>query len=337
MIIAITQGDPSGIGPEVALKALATLRHNPVDGARLILVGHRPGIDRTARSMGVLPKTLQLRPIDKPEEAPALPEVGFYSPADTDVPLEAMPWGEVTADGGRVSGRAIETAIDWALAKRIDGIVTAPIHKAATHAAGWSYPGHTEWLARRAETDTVMCMVGGGVICGFVTTHIALRDVPAAVTRDKIILAGERVAEALPRLTISRQPLAVLGLNPHASDEGRFGDEEQRVIAPAVTALRAAGIAAEGPVVPDAAFRLHLSGRYSGVLALYHDQGNIVFKTLAFDEGVNVTLGLPFVRTSPDHGTAFDLAGKNRASATSMLAALKLALQLAGECVGYGT
>ncbi len=351
LTIAVTIGDPAGIGPEIIAKALGRVVAASGDDVRVIVVGHEGALRRGLECAG---SELEFVRVTAPEHAPPLPAVGLLVPPRIEsLKLDALsnsnsnsisnsislPIGQISAAAGKVAGECIDAAIDLALAGQVQAIVTAPIHKAAVRAAGYTYPGHTERLAERAGTETVMCMVGAGLMVGFVTTHIALRDVAAALTTEKIISAGKLTAAAMPALGAAHGlPLGVLGLNPHASDGGRFGDEEQRVIEPAVAALCSeggAGIKTLGPLVPDVAFRQHLEGRYGALLALYHDQGNIVFKTLAFDEGVNVTLGLPFVRTSPDHGTAFDIAGQGVASERSMLAAFDLAVRLARDRSGH--
>ena len=343
LTIAVTIGDPAGIGPEIIAKALGRVAAASGDDLRVIVVGHEGALRRGLECAG---SELEFVRVTAPEQAPPLPAVGLLVPPQIEsLQLDALsslvsfPIGQISAAAGKIAGECIDAAIDLALVGQVQAIVTAPIHKAAVHAAGYTYPGHTERLAERAGTETVMCMVGAGLMVGFVTTHIALRDVAAALTTEKIISAGKLTAAAMPALGAAHGlPLGVLGLNPHASDGGRFGDEEKRVIEPAVAALcreGGAGVKTLGPLVPDVAFRQHLEGRYGALLALYHDQGNIVFKTLAFDEGVNVTLGLPFVRTSPDHGTAFDIAGQGIASERSMLAAFDLAVRLARERSGH--
>ncbi len=343
LTIAVTIGDPAGIGPEIIAKALGHLKCAAANGddVRVIVVGHEGALRRGLECAG---SELEFVRVAAPENAPPLPTVGLLVPPQIEsLKLKALsnslPIGQISAAAGKIAGECIDAAIDLALAGQVQAIVTAPIHKAAVLAAGYTYPGHTERLAERAGTETVMCMVGAGLMVGFATTHIALRDVAAAVTTEKIIRAGKLTMAAMPALGAAHGlPLGVLGLNPHASDGGRFGDEEKRVIEPAVAALSregSAGVKTLGPLVPDVAFRQHLEGRYGALLALYHDQGNIVFKTLAFDEGVNVTLGLPFVRTSPDHGTAFDIAGQGVASERSMLAAFDLAVRLARDRSGH--
>jgi 4-hydroxythreonine-4-phosphate dehydrogenase len=211
------------------------------------------------------------------------------------------------------------------------GMVTAPLSKAAIHRAGCDFPGHTELLAARCGVERVVMMLGGDrlKVC-LATTHLALRDVPAALSTPAL-LATLRIIDAAFRrhFACPRPRIAVLGLNPHAGEGGQFGDEEARIIAPAVVAARAAGIDASGPHSADTLFHFAAQGRYDAVLAMYHDQGLGPLKLLHFEDGVNVTLGLPIVRTSVDHGTAYDLAGTGTASAQSLVAAIRLAERMA--------
>jgi 4-hydroxythreonine-4-phosphate dehydrogenase len=211
-------------------------------------------------------------------------------------------------------------------------MVTAPICKEGLKKAGFSMPGHTEYLAECCGTSRfAMMLIGGPLRVLLVTRHLPLRRVADAVTRENVRGAIAIAAEALPWLGCSKGRIGVCGLNPHAGDGGAIGDEEQRIIRPAVMAMRRRGIPAEGPVPPDVMFYQALHGQYDVVVAMYHDQGLGPLKMLAFESGVNVTLGLPMVRTSPDHGTAFDIAGTCRADATSMSAALKLAGKLSAR------
>lgn len=273
--LAVTCGDPRGIGPEVLDKALAT----PLD-AEIRLVGKR--------------------------------ETG-YVVAET--------------EAGRIAGEAITEAARLALAGEVDAIVTGPVHKQALHAAGFRYPGVTEFLAHLAGDVPVAMMLATGTLrVVLVTTHLALRDVPAAVTTARIVAAGRITADALRRWWgIARPRLAVCALNPHAGDGGLFGDEDDRVLRPAARELDAAG-----PLPADTVFVKALRGDFDAVLAPYHDVGMTAVKVAGFGSGVNVTLGLPFVRTAPDHGTALDIAGKDAADPRSMRAALELAVTLAG-------
>lgn len=297
--LAVTLGDPRGIGPEVAAAALA-------DGGAAELV--------TVGPTGVAVE---------PDVA-----VGPWDP-DTGTP----------ADAGRLAGAAIERATDMALAGEVAGIVTAPIDKAALAAAGYRFPGHTEMLqSLTGAPEVVMLMaaertrLGGALRVVLATTHIALEDVPAAVTRERLVSQAALTADGLARWWGLAEPrLALCALNPHASDGGLFGDQEATVLAPAVAELRRRGIQAAGPLPADTVFVRALRGDFDAVIAPYHDVGMAAFKTASFGGGVNVTLGLPFVRTSPDHGTALDIAGRGVADPSSMLEAVRLATRLARE------
>ena len=295
--IAVTLGDPRGIGPEIVAKAL----QEPL-AALVTLVGAEDQIAAIAADRRVA--------------------VGAWSePAGGDERARAM-------RAGRVSGHAVERAVRLIQAGEADALVTAPAHKHALHLAGFPYPGHTEWLAHLAGgVDTAMMLAAERLRVVLVTTHVALRDVPALVTVDRVVRAGRITERALHDLWgIASPRLAVCALNPHAGESGLFGDEDERVLRPAALQLHAAG-----PVPADTVFVRALRGEFDAVLAPYHDVGMTAIKVAAFGRGVNVTLGLPFIRTSPDHGTAFDIAGKGIADAGSMRAALELAAELAAR------
>ena len=231
---------------------------------------------------------------------------------------------------GEIAGRAVEQAVRLALAGEVDAIVTGPVHKHALHLAGFRYPGLTEFLAHLAgDLPVAMMLATGKLRVVLVTTHIALRDVPAQLTTDKIIRTGKITQQALEAWWgIARPRLAVCALNPHAGESGLFGDEDERVLRPAAEALGAAG-----PLPADTVFVRALRGEFDAVIAPYHDVGMTAIKVAGFGKGVNVTLGLPFPRTAPDHGTAFDIAGKGIADPGSMRVALELAVDLATKSV----
>lgn len=236
--------------------------------------------------------------------------------------------GRPTPASARAAWDALEEAARLGQDGAIQAVVTGPVHKDALQAIGFPFPGQTEFFAARSGTeDFAMCLTGGPLTVALATIHVPLRDVPRILRADEIVRVGKLLHGFLQR-RLGRAPrIAVAGLNPHAGEHGRFGDEEETIIAPAVCELAAHGDFT-GPLSPDTVFHRAAAGGFDGVLCMYHDQGLIPLKLLAFDTGVNVTLGLPFPRTSPDHGTAFDLAGTGRASHSSMLAAIKLASEL---------
>jgi 4-hydroxythreonine-4-phosphate dehydrogenase len=311
--IAISLGDPAGIGPEVVARALA---ERP--DANIIVFGDEGVLARAARAAGVA--------------APARARVRAVTSLDPD----AVTPGQPNDASGRAQLAYLTAATDAALAGEASALVTAPISKQWIARAGFAFPGHTEYLAARAGVrEFAMMLAGPALRVTVATTHIPLRDVPRLLTAEGIAGAIWLTADALHRCFGSARPrVAVAGLNPHAGEAGRFGDEEERLIRPAIEAARRrlseAGLGAviSGPLVPDSVFRQASRGEFDAVVALYHDQGLIPLKLLHFDDGVNLTLGLPFVRTSPDHGTAYDIAGTGRARAQSFLAALDLATRL---------
>ncbi len=325
--VVITLGDPNGIGPEVVLKSLLeeALRRK----MQPVAVGSAEVLRAHAEKLG-----LDTLPICAFEEMPR--EVPDDALAVWDVAEGAAPevrFGETTAAGGRLSMQAIAAATDACAEGRADTIVTAPISKEALRKAGYTNPGHTEFIAARTgSTGHVMMMVDEeeGLRVGLVTGHVSVAEVPAGVTQEAIVQKLRVMAKSLRQdFGIARPQIAVLGLNPHAGDGGVMGREEIEIIGPSLAAAQKEGLAAEGPFPADGFFALDKNRRFDAVLAMYHDQGLVPFKALAFDRGVNFTAGLPVVRTSPDHGTAFDIAGTGAASPGSMKSALRLALAVA--------
>ncbi len=296
--IAVTLGDPRGIGPEVTARAL---REPPAPDAEIVLVGPE-GLDA----------------VDGLE----LTAIGRWRP------------GDGAAQAGRLSYLAIERAVAMTLGGDVDAIVTAPISKSALAAAGCSWPGHTEMLRDLAGVpETALCLaaertpLSSPLRVVLVTGHMALRSVPEAYTADRLMQTARLADAGLRRWWgLERPRLAICAFNPHASDDGLFGDEEERVCGPAIVELRRAGIAAQGPYPADTVFLRAMRGEADAVLAPYHDVGMVAIKAVSFGAAVNVTLGLPFPRTSPDHGTAFDIAGSGRADPASMRAALEAAV-----------
>jgi 4-hydroxythreonine-4-phosphate dehydrogenase len=310
MAIGITLGDPTGIGPEVVAAALATVE--PERCADIIVFGDGEVLARGARTMGVRVADVRCHGVACGAAVPGRPDV--------------------------VSGAAqvawLEAAIVAAGSGAIDTLVTAPISKLWAGRAGLGFPGHTELLATRLRAEHVaMTFVGPTLTVALATIHLPLAAVSGALTTPGIVAVGRLLSEALEHQLDRRLPirLGVLGVNPHAGESGLLGTEEGTIIAPAIAELAALlGDTAivTGPLVPDAAFRDACAGRYHGLIAMYHDQALIPVKLIDFDRAVNVTLGLPIVRTSPDHGTAYDIAGTGRAQATSTRAALDLAIAM---------
>lgn len=303
--LIVSAGDPAGIGPEITVRALGD---PAVAGLGETAVAGDPAqLRELAARFGV------------PE--PAIEAAGDASGVRS---------GELSAAGGRAAVAAITRAVELIQAGRYDAIVTAPINKEALRLAGFGWPGHTEMLADLAGAgDVRMLLLSGRLRVVHVTTHRSLRSAIEAATRDRVLRTIELAAGAGRLLGAERPRVAVAGLNPHAGEGGLFGDEELREIGPAVEAARAQGIDATGPWPPDTVFWRASRGEFDVVVAMYHDQGHIPVKLAGFDDGVNVTLGLPFPRTSVDHGTAFDIAGRGVARWDSMLAALRVASRMA--------
>ncbi|HEX6708154.1 MAG TPA: 4-hydroxythreonine-4-phosphate dehydrogenase PdxA [Albitalea sp.] len=332
--LAITQGDPCGIGPEI----IAKLFRDPVAAAGCFVVGDVGVMRRAAAITGGL---LAVARIDSPGELARVPPacVPVWQVPGLAPELAALPLGQVDARAGAAAARCIEHAAALALRRDIAALVTAPIHKEALSAAGVGFPGHTEMLQSLATVDgrvppVRMMLANDELRTVLVTIHLSLRRAIDAVTFDAV-LETLRIAHAAAAGWGQPAPrIAVAGLNPHAGEGGLFGDEEITIIAPAVAAARAEGIAASGPYAPDTVFmRARDSAGHPGefdiVVAMTHDHGLIPVKYLGVEHGVNVTLGLPFVRTSPDHGTAFDIAGTGRADESSLRSAVRMARRLA--------
>jgi 4-hydroxythreonine-4-phosphate dehydrogenase len=318
--LALSLGDPAGIGPEIIVKAWRILRQT---GPVFVVIG-----DARSLSAQIGAEPAPIRVVQKPDEAGAVFESALPV---IDVPVA----GEVAA--GAII-RWIEIAAGLALSGAASGLVTAPIAKAPLYAAGFAFPGHTEFLGRLAPAPQgeargpVMMLTAADLRVSLVTIHEPLARVPGLITLEAIVNAGLVTARALSRdFGIERPRLAVAGLNPHAGEGGALGGEEIAVVAPAVRALRQSGVAATGPHPADSLFHLEARCRYDAALCLYHDQALIPVKMLDFWGGVNVTLGLPIVRTSPDHGVGFDIAGQGLARPDSLVAALRLAAEIAAR------
>jgi 4-hydroxythreonine-4-phosphate dehydrogenase len=324
-LLAITMGDPAGIGPEVVLKAL---QHADVYArCRPLVLGDRRILERAAPWVGATNLDYDL--IEEP--------AGGYYRAGTVTLLdmanaspEACPIGQIGIAAGRAAVEYVFRACDLAMAGAVDAVITAPLNKAAMNLAGFVYAGHTELLTERTNaTNVSMLLVGPQLRIVHVSTHVALTEAIRRVTPERVLATIELAQRSCVALGIAAPRIAVAGLNPHAGEGGLFGDQEERAVVPAIAAARARGWDVSDPQPPDTVFLRATKGAYDIVVAMYHDQGHIPMKLLAFDSGVNVSVGLPIIRTSVDHGTAFDIAGTGVASETSMLAAIDVALQMA--------
>lgn len=333
--IAVTLGDPAGIGPEIIAKAW---RDHPDAVSGCFVAGERASLRRGAAIAAGDGVALPVAEIADAAEALAVPPRCIPLLAVSQAAAPPM-LGQVSAEGGRIAAACVTWAARAALRGEIAALVTAPLHKEALAAAGLDYPGHTELLqaeaARHAGVglDAMpvrMMLANDELRTVLVSIHMALREALDAVTFDNVLQTLVIAHGSLGPLLGRAPRLAVAGLNPHAGEGGRFGSEEAAVIAPAVAAARAQGIDATGPFAPDTVFMRARTGAFDAVIAMYHDQGLIPVKYLGVEKGVNVTLGLPLVRTSPDHGTAFDIAGTGRADASSLVAAVRMARRLSG-------
>jgi 4-hydroxythreonine-4-phosphate dehydrogenase len=328
--LLITMGDPTGIGPEIIIQALLDGAFEALATAPVVA----GDVHVLANAAAVFSAKARIDPVaDSPLISHRLHVAGRELAVKN---LSTLPVaGLIPGSPDVACGQAMLDYIEWACTLcrngEAAGLVTAPINKAAIRSAGCDFPGHTELLAERCGIDKVVMMLAGERLrVGLVTTHLALSEVPAALTQTEIETTIRVTDRALrERFGLHKPKLAVLALNPHAGESGLFGDEESRLIVPAITAVRAAGIDASGPHSADTLFHFAARGAYDAVICMYHDQGLIPLKLLHFDDGVNVTLGLPIIRTSVDHGTAYDLVGTGKASTASLVAALRVAEEMA--------
>ena len=333
--IAVTSGDPAGIGPEIMARAAAALRNRVADGEfSLLLVGAHSTHLAAVGQLG-LDDPATLIPVAK--SAGDFPPIGFI---DIDAARVHVPPGQSTAEGGRIAYDAIARAVRLALDGAADAICTGPISKEALNFAGHHYSGHTELLADlTGARDSVMLLVHGNMRVSHVTTHTALEDVPKRVTPERVSRVVALTDEALKALNVPRRRIAIAALNPHAGEGGLFGRQDIDIVEPTIRRLREQGYDVYGPVPGDTVFVKLRAEQFDAVVAMYHDQGHIPVKLLGFSvdsktgrwealSGVNVTLGLPIIRTSVDHGTAFDIAGRGIASETSLIEAIELAVAL---------
>jgi 4-hydroxythreonine-4-phosphate dehydrogenase len=325
-VLGLTLGDPAGIGPEICLRALrepaVLTRCVPVlfgDVAVLKRLTIK-GFNHDSYPIITLAKWKKMTSVNDP----TIIHCGAVEP------YSVQP-GKISAACGKAAYIYIERAIEAALAGKIDGVVTAPIHKEALNLAGVKFPGHTEiFTALTRAKRSCMMLYSDKLTVSMVTTHIGYHEVPGKLSVERVLNVIELTAETM-RWMLRREPrLGVCGLNPHAGEHGLFGNrEEENFVEPAVKRARERGIQIEGPLVPDAVFTTGQRKNYDAIVTLYHDQGHIPFKMLAFDTGVNITLGLPIIRTSVDHGTAFDIAWQGKADPTSLYSAINVAAELA--------
>jgi 4-phospho-D-threonate 3-dehydrogenase / 4-phospho-D-erythronate 3-dehydrogenase len=323
-LILITMGDPAGVGPEIIAKALA--RPEAYEHARPLVVGDAARLRQGAECAGI---DVDVRAVESPADARFA--CGGIDCLDLGVVPAGLPWGELSAAAGDAAYRFIERAVDLVTTGEADAICTAPLNKEALHLAGHRYPGHTELLAElTGVSDYAMMLTTPKLRVIHVTTHVGLLDAVERIEPGIVRRTIERGHAALHRAGVERPRIAVCAINPHAGEHGLFGrGEEETKIAPAVAAAREAGIEARGPLPADTAFFRAVRGDFDLVVAMYHDQGHGPVKARGLGSGVNVTVGLPVVRTSVDHGTAFDIAGTGRADEASLLEALRQATALA--------
>lgn len=324
-LIAITMGDPCGIGPEIIVRALL---NSALDSrCSPIVLGDRRALERAIALLGANLKLITLAEDELPEKVPAgsvfLKELTTLTDSD-------MVYGHPTSAAGDAAFRYITAAASLCMNGTVAAMVTAPINKAAMNRAGHNYPGHTELLAELTGTgEFVMMLAGARLRVALVTIHEAISAVPELITYNKVLSTIVTTHRDVARFFCQNPRIAVLSLNPHAGEGEMFGDHESRVIQPAIDEARRRGINATGPHSADTLFHFAARGEYDAVVCMYHDQGLIPLKLLHFDDGVNITLGLPIIRTSVDHGTAYNIAGKGIASAESLQAAILTAVKMA--------
>ena len=330
--LAVSLGDPAGIGPEIIVEAWSRRQDGTVPP--FVVVGGRGVLEQAAAKRGL---SIEIASVSRPADAialwaDALPVLGEQDCAYTP--------GQPDADGAKLALFSLTEVTRLAAQGEVGGLVTAPIAKGELAKVGFTQPGQTEFLADAvgsARDDAVMMLAGPSLRAVPLTVHCALADVRTLLTQEMIVHRARIVAAALHRdFGIESPRIAICGLNPHAGEQGRFGSEESTIIEPAIAQLQAAGLSVTGPHPADALFTPRARQTYDAALAMYHDQALIPIKALDFDEGVNVTLGLPIVRTSPDHGTAFDIAGKALADPGAMMAALRMAGEMAARRAAHG-
>jgi 4-hydroxythreonine-4-phosphate dehydrogenase len=323
-IIGITMGDPTGIGPEIIVKAL--LMKEPFKVCRPIVFGDREVLSKTIEMLG-LNATIEV--IEKVPEEGYLPQKIFLFPL-SQLRADSLHFGKPTRECGEAMVKYVEEAVKWVKNGKLDAITTCPINKQAINAAGYPFPGHTELLAHLVQASSVaMMFLGSRWKVVLVTTHLPLQEVSRWITSDRVLSTIRMTDEGLKKyFGVPHPKIAVLGLNPHSGEEGLLGKEEQMEITPAISMARSQGVIVEGPFPADSFFNLSEPFIFDAVISMYHDQGLIPIKMSNFKEAVNFTLGLPFIRTSVGHGTAYDIAGKGLADPTNLIHAILTASNL---------
>ncbi|HBO38846.1 MAG TPA: 4-hydroxythreonine-4-phosphate dehydrogenase PdxA, partial [Pasteurellaceae bacterium] len=311
-VLGITMGDAAGIGPEVIVKALEDSRIYEL--ANLVVIGDKKIMQR---ALTIMKSDLKLRSVDEIDGLKS--EFGYIDIIDLDNLPADLPFSKVHPIAGKAAYEYIEKAVELTVAKKIQAIVTAPLNKEALHAGGKDFPGHTEILAHLSHTDDFsMLLTSEKLNVIHVTTHVSIRQACDLIKKERVLTVIELADEYTRMLGFSQPRIAVAGFNPHAGENGLFGDEDEKEIVPAVKAAQAKGIHVVGPIPPDTVFHRAVNlDEFDIVVVMYHDQGHIPIKLLGFDSGVNVTVGLPFIRTSVDHGTAFRIAGQGIADSRS--------------------
>jgi len=325
-ILGITMGDPAGIGAEIVLKALSQREIHQI--SKPIVIGDAGVMRANLKVAGVDAEILAMAAVKQ-----ARFDMGRINVLDLkNIDLASLKVGQVQKTAGKAAVEYVLTAIEMALRGEIDAIVTAPLNKQAMNEAGYSYAGHTEILAERTGTKQyAMMLVAKSLRVVHVTTHVSLREACDLISTERVAKTIGLTVSAMKNLGFENPRLAVAGVNPHAGEGGIFGREEIEEITPAIKWAKGQGYLVEGPIPPDTVFMRAMKGEFDAVVAMYHDQGHIPVKLLGFGEGVNLTLGLPIIRTSVDHGTAFDIAGKGAADPQSLIEAIRLAAEMAAR------
>ncbi|AGB41137.1 4-hydroxythreonine-4-phosphate dehydrogenase [Halobacteroides halobius DSM 5150] len=324
IITGITMGDPAGVGPDIILQAVA---NNRLQSQHLV-IGDTSVLEAVKKELNY---GVEINSVQDVNEVVAT--AGVVNVLDLDnIKIAELDPGVVQQEAGRAAVEYVKKGIRLALANQIDAVVTAPINKAAIHKAGFKYPGHTEIFAEMTETDDfAMMLYSEKLNVIHATTHMALGEACQTISQERVETVIELADETLQRMGIANPQIAVAGLNPHAGESGIFGQAEIEEITPAIKTSHKQGINAAGPIPPDTVFVRAVEGEYDIVVVMYHDQGHIPVKLLGFDSGVNITAGLPIIRTSVDHGTAFDIAWQGKAYDTSLVEAVKVAIKLADK------